>query len=79
MVRARMRTAIISSRTISLLCELVVAVLIASTVTAQEAPFQSRQITPAGEYTFGIEGPAVDAKGINAETTQGLSCNLLMA
>jgi signal peptidase len=32
-------------------------------VTAQEAPFQSRQITPAGEYTFGIEGPAVDAKG----------------
>jgi sugar lactone lactonase YvrE len=46
-----------------LLCELVVAVLIASTVTAQEAPFQSRQITPAGEYTFGIEGPAVDAKG----------------
>src|ERR1700686_150587 len=63
MASARMRTAIISSRTISLLCELVVAVLIASTVTAQEAPFQSRQITPAGEYTFGIEGPAVDAKG----------------
>jgi signal peptidase len=30
---------------------------------AQEAPFQSRQITPAGEYTFGIEGPAVDAQG----------------
>jgi sugar lactone lactonase YvrE len=46
-----------------LLCELVVTVLIASTATAQEAPFQSRQITPAGEYTFGIEGPAVDAKG----------------
>jgi signal peptidase len=30
---------------------------------AQEAPFQGRQITPAGEYTFGIEGPAVDAQG----------------
>ncbi len=25
--------------------------------------FQSRQVTPSGEYTFGIEGPAVDAKG----------------
>jgi len=31
--------------------------------TAQEALFQSRQITPAGEYTFGIEGPAVDHQG----------------
>ena len=58
-----MRTAIISNRTISLLCELAVAGLIASTAIAQEAPFQSRQVTPAGEYTFGIEGPAVDAKG----------------
>src|ERR1700688_1610740 len=63
MARARMRTAIISSRTISLLCKLVVAGLIVSSAIAQEAPFQSRQVTPAGEYTFGIEGPAVDAKG----------------
>ena len=46
-----------------MLCELVVASLIASAAIAQETPFQSRQITPAGEYTFGIEGPAVDAKG----------------
>jgi sugar lactone lactonase YvrE len=46
-----------------LLCELAVASLIASSAVAQETPFQSRQITPAGEYTFGIEGPAVDAKG----------------
>jgi signal peptidase len=30
---------------------------------AQEALFQSRQVTPAGEYTFGIEGPAVDHQG----------------
>ena len=58
-----MRTAIISRRTISLLCELAVASLIASSAVAQETPFQSRQITPAGEYAFGIEGPAVDAKG----------------
>ena len=35
----------------------------ASAATAQETPFQSRQITPAGEYTFGIEGPAVDGQG----------------
>ena len=63
MANARMRTAIVSSGTISLLCELAVASLIASSAVAQETPFQSRQITPAGEYTFGIEGPAVDAKG----------------
>jgi len=30
---------------------------------AQETPFQSKPITPAGEYTFGIEGPAADAQG----------------
>ena len=30
---------------------------------AQPALFEARQITPAGEYTFGIEGPAVDAGG----------------
>ena len=27
------------------------------------ALFESRQLTPSGEYTSGIEGPAVDAKG----------------
>jgi signal peptidase len=25
--------------------------------------FESRQLTPSGEYTSGIEGPAVDAAG----------------
>src|SRR5262249_10462774 len=30
---------------------------------AESALFESRQLTPAGEYTFGIEGPAVDATG----------------
>jgi sugar lactone lactonase YvrE len=58
-----MRTATISRRTIRLLCELAVAATVASPATAQEAPFQSRQVTPAGEYTFGIEGPAVDGQG----------------
>ena len=27
------------------------------------ALFESRRLTPSGEYTSGIEGPAVDAKG----------------
>src|SRR5918993_2192888 len=35
----------------------------AGPVTAQ-ALFESRQLTPAGEYTSGIEGPAVDATGV---------------
>ena len=30
---------------------------------AEEALFESRQLTPSGEYTGGIEGPAVDADG----------------
>src|SRR5205807_5069420 len=29
-----------------------------------EPLFESRQLTPSGEYTFGIEGPAVDSAGI---------------
>jgi len=54
-----MRTVTISSRAISLLCQLAVV----SSAVAQDAPFQSRQVTPAGEYTHGIEGPAVDQQG----------------
>ncbi len=58
-----MRTATISSRTIFLLCELAVASSLAAASAAQEAPFQSRQVAPKGEYTFNIEGPAVDRQG----------------
>jgi signal peptidase len=47
----------------SLLCAFTVASILASSAIAQEALFQSRQITPAGEYTFNIEGPAVDRPG----------------
>src|ERR1700732_2316806 len=46
-----------------LLCEMAIAWLLATSAVAQEAPFQSRQLTPSGEYTFSIEGPAVDARG----------------
>jgi signal peptidase len=46
-----------------LLSRLAVAWIAVSSAAAQQAPFQSRQLTPSGEYTFGIEGPAVDAHG----------------
>jgi signal peptidase len=58
-----MRTVTISSRAISLLCQLAIASTVVTSAVAQEAPFQSRQVTPAGEYTHGIEGPAVDQQG----------------
>jgi signal peptidase len=35
----------------------------AASAAAAEALFESRQLTPPGEYTFGIEGPSVDAAG----------------
>ncbi|WP_315757732.1 MULTISPECIES: SMP-30/gluconolactonase/LRE family protein [unclassified Bradyrhizobium] len=39
--------------------------LVLATVPALAAPklFESTQLTPSGEYTFGIEGPAVDRDG----------------
>src|SRR5471032_3103756 len=58
-----MRTVITSNRTIRLLCGLALAWTTVSPGIAQDALFQSRQITPTGEYTFGIEGPAVDERG----------------
>src|SRR3569832_1997566 len=38
-------------------------VALAVTPAFAQALFEARQLTPAGEYTFGIEGPAVDADG----------------
>ena len=35
----------------------------AAVTAAEPALFESRPLTPAGEYTQGIEGPAVDAEG----------------
>ena len=58
-----MRTAAISSRTTLFLLALAVTSIVASSAIAAEVKFQSRQVTPAGEYTFGIEGPAVDQGG----------------
>src|SRR3954471_24932781 len=56
-----MRTAIISSRTIWWLCSAALAGMASSSCAAQQ--FLSQPLTPAGEYTFGIEGPAVDRGG----------------
>ena len=47
----------------SFLFGIAVCWIIASSAIAQDIQFQSRQVTPAGEYTFGIEGPAVDQGG----------------
>jgi sugar lactone lactonase YvrE len=63
-----MRTVALSNRVTLPLCRFTLALFLctaifAATAVAEEARFQSRQITPAGEYTFGIEGPAVDAQG----------------
>jgi len=58
-----MRTVIISSRTIWWLCSAALAGFAASSCAAQQPPFLSQALTPAGEYTFGIEGPAVDSRG----------------
>src|ERR1700731_2017854 len=61
MVIARMRMA--TNIKAWILCEAAVALVVATSAAAQEAPFQSGQLTPSGQYTFGIEGPAVDARG----------------
>jgi sugar lactone lactonase YvrE len=53
----------ISNRTIWCLCRLVLALLFCGAALGDTALFRSRQVTRAGEYTFGIEGPAVDSAG----------------
>jgi len=58
-----MRTAAISAGTTLFLLALAVTSIVASSAIAAEVKFKSRQVTPAGEYTFGIEGPAVDQGG----------------
>jgi sugar lactone lactonase YvrE len=49
------------SRTISCFFSLLFA--LGAAAAAETGLFQSRQLTPSGEYTFGIEGPAVDRAG----------------
>jgi signal peptidase len=47
----------------SVLVCLVSFVALRGAAGAESAMFESRQLTPSGEYTGGIEGPAVDAAG----------------
>ncbi len=58
-----MRTSIGLKGATRLVSRLALACVVASPAIAGEALFQSRQLTPPGEYTFGIEGPAVDQRG----------------
>src|ERR1700682_1914147 len=58
-----MPTAPISNRTIGLLCGLALGSGAVLPCAAQQVPFQSQKVTPAGGYTFCNEGPAVDDKG----------------
>ena len=55
--------AITFGRTLWCLCSSVLVAIAAPPAFAQTKLFESAQVTPAGEYTFGIEGPAVDLDG----------------
>ncbi len=52
-----------SGRIIWSLCSSALVALAASQAFAGGKLFESVQVTPAGEYTFGIEGPAADLDG----------------
>src|SRR3954462_9874948 len=63
MASAATAMAITSGRNFWCLCSSVVLVLAMAPVRAETKLFESVQVTPAGEYTFGIEGPAADLDG----------------
>ena len=52
-----------SGRNFWCLCSSIVLVVAASSARAETKLFESAQVSPAGEYTFGIEGPAADLDG----------------
>jgi sugar lactone lactonase YvrE len=55
--------AITFGRTLWCLCSSVLVAIAAPPAFAQTKLFESARVTSAGEYTFGIEGPAVDLDG----------------
>jgi len=57
-----MQMATISGKTFWCLCSGALF-LAATSAHAEQKLFESVQVTPAGEYTFGIEGPAADLDG----------------
>lgn len=58
-----MQTVIPASGSIRWLCAFASAFILLAPCAAQQPFFVSQRLTPPGEYTFGIEGPAVDARG----------------
>ncbi len=58
-----MARGIISRVAILFLCEALFSVCVLSYSYAETDLFQSKQVTLGHEYTFGIEGPAVDSQG----------------
>jgi sugar lactone lactonase YvrE len=52
-----------AARRMSVMVLVCLAVIPRGAAAAEPALFESRQLTPSGEYTGGIEGPAVDAAG----------------
>ncbi len=52
-----------AARRMSVMVLTCLAVIPRGAAAAEPALFESRQLTPSGEYTGGIEGPAVDAAG----------------
>ena len=55
--------AITSGRNFWCLCSSLLLVVATPLVAAETKLFESAQVTPASEYTFGIEGPAADLDG----------------
>jgi sugar lactone lactonase YvrE len=56
-------TVTLSRRMTRPLWRLALTLVMIAPCAAQQATFRSLPLTPAGEYTFGIEGPAVDHDG----------------
>jgi sugar lactone lactonase YvrE len=63
MAIARMQMVITSSRCFWCLSRVFLVSVMATSAWAEPKLFESKQVTPAGEYTFGIEGPAADLDG----------------
>jgi sugar lactone lactonase YvrE len=55
--------AMTSGRIFRCLCRVLLISAAAASASAEPNLFESRQVTPAGEYTSGIEGPAADREG----------------
>ncbi|PDT67740.1 gluconolactonase [Bradyrhizobium ottawaense] len=63
MASAPTAMAITSGRNFWCLCSSVLLAVAAASAHAETKLFESAQVTPPGEYTFGIEGPAADLEG----------------